>query len=72
MSLGALAFLVGNQIGKTQKSNYERNLEEERKKEERANLAQIAKEQRDYETFLKKTEVELQSKKDFEIRYLLI
>jgi hypothetical protein len=67
MSLGALAFLVGNQIGKTQKSNYERNLEEERKKEERANQAQIDKELRDYQTFLKKQEVQFQYQKDFEL-----
>ena len=67
MSLGALAFLVGNQIGKTQKNTYERNLEEERKKEERANQAQIDKEKRDYQTFLDKQEVQFRYQKDFEL-----
>ena len=67
MSLGALAFLVGNQIGKTQKNTYERNLEEERKKEERAIQAKKDQEARDYQTFLKKQEVEFQYQKDFEL-----
>jgi hypothetical protein len=49
MSLGALAFLVGNQIGKTQKSTYERNLEEEKKKEERKIQAQINQELRQFD-----------------------
>ena len=71
MSLGALAFLVGNQIGKTQKSTYERNLEEEKKKEERKIQAQIDQELRQFDLDIlkeqEKAKIEIAKQKELGI-----
>ena len=70
MSLGLLALAVGTQIGKTQKSSYLRDIEEQKRQEQQKIDAKIAEEQRVYTLDMLKFEeqetIRLKNQKDLE------